>query len=95
LGLNEDRIAELSAAERLGGREALDQIANVRSALDKFVRRSGASHGCSVCRPRVVIGRADVGDTVEVLRTVKHDLHETEIRTRGILLAFLEEVLRG
>ena len=94
MGLNEDRIVELSAASKLGGREALDTMANVRAALDKFVRRSDVSAVVG-SRPRVVIGRADVGDTVEVLRTVKHDLHETEIRTRGILLAFLEEVLRG
>ena len=76
------------AAVRLG-----DQ-ARVRRALDKFVRRSDVSAVVG-SRPRVVIGAADRGDTLEVLRTVKHDLHETELRTRNILVAFLEEVLRG
>ena len=88
MGLTQEEAEIGEAAVRLG-----DQ-ARVRRALDKFVWRSDVSAVVG-SRPRVVIGAADRGDTLEVLRTVKHDLHETELRTRNILVAFLEEVLRG
>lgn len=88
MGLTQEQAEIGESAIRLG-----DQ-ARVRRALEKFVRRSDISAVVG-SRPRVVIGAEGRGNPVEVRQTVNHDLHETQVRAREILVEFLEEVLRG
>jgi len=100
LGLNEDRIVELSAASKLGGREALDTMANVRAALDKFVDviPAEALPDAIYLHGKHLILRNSVGNMAfrtNAQLTSPETVFNERKRLEAVFLAFLEEVLRG